>query len=127
MFDLTGESILRKSEELKKELWELALMYELSLGSRTEEMIYKDLDYVIDVMESSSKMGREKKVISLSGITGGDSKKINDYLENKNLVTDYFLVKAMARAISCSEVNAAMGRIVAMPTAGCNFKCCREI
>jgi len=28
------------------------------------------------------------------------------------------MVKAMARAISSSEVNAAMGRIVASPTAG---------
>ena len=93
-------------------------MYELSLGNKTEEVIYNELDYVIDVMESSSKKGREKKVISLSGLIGGDSKKIEDYLNNDKMVTDYFLVKAMARAISCSEVNSAMGKIVAMPTAG---------
>lgn len=119
MFTLTGEEILKKCNELNKELWEIALMYELSLGNKTKEMIYKDLDYVIDVMESSSKRGREEIVISLSGLIGGDSKKIQDYLDsNPQLVTDYFLVKAMGRAISCSEVNAAMGKIVAMPTAG---------
>ena len=118
MFILTGEEILKKCDELNKELWEIGLMYELSLGNKTEEVIYNELDYVIDVIESSSKKGREKKVISLSGLIGGDSKKIEDYLNNDKMVTDYFLVKAMARAISCSEVNSAMGKIVAMPTAG---------
>ena len=118
MFILTGEEILKKCDELNKELWEIGLMYELSLGNKTEEVIYNELDYVIDVMESSSKKGREKKVISLSWLIGGDSKKIEDYLNNDKMVTDYFLVKAMARAISCSEVNSAMGKIVAMPTAG---------
>lgn len=119
MFILTGEEILKKCRELNKELWEVALMYELSLGNKTKEMIYKDLDYVIDVMESSSRRGREEIVVSLSGLIGGDSKKIQEYLEsNSFLVTDYFLVKAMGRAVSCSEVNAAMGKIVAMPTAG---------
>lgn len=118
MFILTGEEILKKCDELNKELWEIGLMYELSLGNKTEEEIYNELDYVIDVMESSSKKGREKKVISLSGLIGGDSKKIEDYLNDDKMVTDYFLVKAMARAISCSEVNSAMGKIVAMPTAG---------
>ena len=118
MFILTGEEILKKCDELNKELWQIGLMYELSLGNKTEEVIYNELDYVIDVMESSSKKGREKKVISLSGLIGGDSKKIEDYLNNDKMVTDYFLVKAMARAISCSEVNSAMGKIVAMPTAG---------
>ena len=118
MFILTGEEILKKCDELNKERWEIGLMYELSLGNKTEEVIYNELDYVIDVMESSSKKGREKKVISLSGLIGGDSKKIEDYLNNDKMVTDYFIVKAMARAISCSEVNSAMGKIVAMPTAG---------
>ena len=44
MFILTGEEILKKCYELNKELWEVALMYELSLGNKTKEMIYKDLD-----------------------------------------------------------------------------------
>ncbi len=118
MFELTGKAILDKCNELNKELWEIALMYELSLGNKTKEEVYKNLDNVIDVMEDSSKKGREKRVISLSGITGGDGKLLNDYAEREKVITDPFLVKAMARAISCSEVNASMGRIVAMPTAG---------
>lgn len=120
MFKLTGEDIIRKCKELNKELWEIALMYELSQEVKTEEEIYNDLDNVINVMESSSEKGRKTEVISLSGLIGGDGKKLQDYIEKEDnrLVTDYFLVKAMSRAISCSEVNAAMGKIVAMPTAG---------
>lgn len=118
MFELSGEGILNKCRELNKELWQIALMYELSLGNKSEEDIYRNLDKVIDVMEESSKTAREKKVISLSGLTGGDSKKLNDYANSGRVITDPFLVRAMARAMSCSEVNAAMGKIVAMPTAG---------
>lgn len=118
MFEMNAVSILEKCSELNCELWEIALNYELSLGNKTKEKIYKDLDYIIEVMEESSKRGREKKVISLSGLIGGDSKKLNDYLESGRMINDPFVIKAMARAISCSEVNAAMGRIVAMPTAG---------
>lgn len=120
LFNLTGEEILKKCNEMNKDLWEIALMYELSLGVKMKDEIYKNLDYVIDVMESSSERGRKTEVISLSGLIGGDGKKLEDYANNKNnkLVTDYFLIKAMGRAISCSEVNSAMGKIVAMPTAG---------
>ena len=40
------------------------------------------------------------------------------YLENNETLTGDVIVKAMAMALSSSEVNASMGRIVACPTAG---------
>lgn len=113
-----GEHILNYANDLNKEIWEIALMYELSLKEKTREDIYRDLDYVIDVMEISSKKARQEIVVSLSGIIGGDAKKLEEYSEKGRVITDSFMVKAMGRALSCSEVNAAMGKIVAMPTAG---------
>ena len=60
----------------------------------------------------------KKKYIHVSGLIGGDGYKIKKYLEKGNTLTGDVTVKAMAMALSSSEVNAAMGRIVACPTAG---------
>ena len=43
---------------------------------------------------------------------------VSEYLENNETLTGDVIVKAMAMALSSSEVNASMGRIVACPTAG---------
>ena len=72
----------------------------------------------LKVMKDGATEGREKEVYSLSGLIGGDGYKIQKYLEKGNTLTGDVTVKAMAMALSSSEVNAAMGRIVACPTAG---------
>ncbi len=50
-------------------------------------------------------------------IIGGDAKLLNDYSKTKSY-TGSTVNKAMARALSSSEVNASMGKICAAPTAG---------
>ncbi len=72
----------------------------------------------LKVMINSSKEAMEREVISISGLIGGDALKLRKYFEEKETLCGDFTVKAMARALSCSEVNAAMGKIVAAPTAG---------
>lgn len=69
-------------------------------------------------MKESTSFALKNEIKSVSGLIGGDALKLNIYVESNNTLTGNFIVKAMARAISCSEVNAAMGRIVACPTAG---------
>ncbi len=69
-------------------------------------------------MQEAANQALDKDVRSISGLIGGDAKKLKNYSESGKTLTGEFLVKAMARAISCSEVNAAMGKIVASPTAG---------
>ncbi|EPS49715.1 L-serine dehydratase subunit alpha [Clostridium botulinum CFSAN002369] len=72
----------------------------------------------LKVMQHSAEIGREKEVKSVSGLIGGDALKLEKYSKGENTLTGNFMVRAMAMAISTSEVNAAMGRIVASPTAG---------
>ena len=69
-------------------------------------------------MREGANEGREKKIYSVSGLIGGDGYKINKYLREGKTLTGDVTVRAMAMALSSSEVNAAMGRIVACPTAG---------
>lgn len=72
----------------------------------------------LEVMKESAEYGLKNKTRSVSGMLGGDAFKLNRYLEKGRTLNDGFILKAMARALSCSEVNAAMGKIVAAPTAG---------
>lgn len=67
-------------------------------------------------MQASIERGISNTEKSLSGLTGGDAKKLYHYA-GKGYMGDEVL-KAAAYAVGISEVNAVMGRIVACPTAG---------
>ncbi|MEG0771865.1 L-serine ammonia-lyase, iron-sulfur-dependent, subunit alpha [Clostridium sp.] len=86
-------------------------------GVSREELIEK-MGKNLEVMMNSSKEAMEREVYSISGLIGGEAIKIKKYYENNATLCGDFMGMAMARALSCSEVNAAMGKIVAAPTAG---------
>ncbi len=59
--------------------------------------------------------GREK---SASGLVGGDASRLVQRLEDGQTLSGSTIGKAAAYAMAVNEVNAAMGKIVACPTAG---------
>ena len=69
-------------------------------------------------MKASAKRALEEDVRSVTGMTGGNAKKMHEYFLGGKSVLGDTPAMAMAFALSTSEVNAAMGRIVAAPTAG---------
>lgn len=69
-------------------------------------------------MKKSANAGLAEPITSMSGMTGKNAFKVNDYSMNSKSISGALITKAMARALSTSEVNASMGRIVAAPTAG---------
>lgn len=89
---------------------------------KTADISYDDLinkmKKTLSIMKSSAKEALDKEIISISGLTGGNAKKIEDYKNNNKTLSGEFLNSAMAKAYSTSEVNASMGKIVAAPTAG---------
>lgn len=87
------------------------------LGLTREELIEK-MRESLEVMKHSATEALEKEVKSVSGLTGGNSKKIEDYKKNGKTLSGDLINSAMAKAFSTSEVNASMGKIVAAPTAG---------
>ncbi len=68
----------------------------------------------LTVMEQSAKPDQNRR--SNSGLTGGDGWKMHQYEEKA--LSGAFCAKAMATALTVAESNAAMGKIVASPTAG---------
>lgn len=83
----------------------------------SEEELYNRMKDSLYVMQEAVREGKNPKLRSTSGLTGGDAAKVEAYADTGG-ITGTFLNHAMARAIAVSEYNAAMGKIVASPTAG---------
>ncbi|WP_125152534.1 L-serine ammonia-lyase, iron-sulfur-dependent, subunit alpha [Clostridium rectalis] len=118
MFVNSGAELIKVCKEDNISIWEYALNTEAEESGVSKEKIFERMRKTLDVMKHSAKYGMENKVKSVSGLIGGDAFKLHIYEEERNTLTGSLMVKAMARALSSSEVNAAMGKIVACPTAG---------
>ncbi|MDZ4994319.1 L-serine ammonia-lyase, iron-sulfur-dependent, subunit alpha [Clostridium perfringens] len=118
MLARNGAELLEICRENNFSLAEYAIQHEMESKNCTREDVIKGMEKVLHVMKEAANEGQEKKVYSVSGLIGGDAYKLRKYLEKGNTLTGNVMVGAMARALSCSEVNASMGRIVACPTAG---------
>lgn len=118
MYAKNGEELLNICNKYNLSLSEFAIQYEIESKSCEGIDVINNMRKVLNIMKKSTNEGQEKKVYSVSGLIGGDAYKVRKYLESGKSLTGDVMVKAMARALSCSEVNASMGRIVACPTAG---------
>ena len=112
------ELLKERCQEEGLSLWELSVKDEIENTGRTEEEIFDRLQRTLDIMKESSHAALEVPVRSVTGMTGGNAKTMNDYFLGGESILGNTAAQAMAMALSTSEVNAAMGRIVAAPTAG---------
>lgn len=118
MLARNGAELLEICRENNFSLAEYAIQHEMESKNCAREDVIKGMEKVLHVMKEAANEGQEKKIYSVSGLIGGDAYKLRKYLNKGNTLTGDVMVGAMARALSCSEVNASMGRIVACPTAG---------
>jgi L-serine dehydratase len=113
-----GEELIRVCSEKNIKIWEYALENEAKSTGVSADKIIEKMKNNLKIMKNSAEYGMKHRVKSISGLIGGDAYKLNEYIKKGNSLTGDFNLKLMARALSCSEVNAAMGKIVAAPTAG---------
>ncbi|WP_027625569.1 L-serine ammonia-lyase, iron-sulfur-dependent, subunit alpha [Clostridium lundense] len=118
MFVSSGKELIEVCEKENLTIWEYTLREEVEKSGLDREKVIEKMRQNLNVMISSSTYAQENSVKSVSGLIGGDAVKLKEFAESGKTLTGQFMVKAMARAISSSEVNAAMGKIVACPTAG---------
>ncbi|HSP00393.1 MAG TPA: L-serine ammonia-lyase, iron-sulfur-dependent, subunit alpha, partial [Thioalkalivibrio sp.] len=118
MFPQYAHELLKICEEEGLHLGEVAVRHEVEESDASREEVLDELKEVIQVMKLAATEGRRRLVFSVSGLIGGDSTKISAYAKTGQSITGDVMTNAMAYAMSSSEVNAAMGRIVAAPTAG---------
>ncbi len=84
----------------------------------TEEETFAKMAENYKVMAECIEPGCDPNLRSSSGLTGGSAYKMRQVSESGKSLTGSFLSGALYRALAVSELNAAMGRIVAAPTAG---------
>ncbi|WP_307323169.1 L-serine ammonia-lyase, iron-sulfur-dependent, subunit alpha [Evansella vedderi] len=97
---------------------EIMIRQEMEYHERTREEIFAQMERNLNVMEKAVERGITEDVKSVSGLTGGDGKKLFEYMQSKETLAGNQLLEAVAKAMATNEVNAAMGTICATPTAG---------
>jgi L-serine dehydratase len=107
---------IRDAEKEKKSLAEVALAAEARDQGRSVADIRAVLQRALDVMRSAIEKGIVGDLYSASGLVGGDAAKLRNSTNGPLSQTPFRDI--LTRALAVQEVNAAMGVIVAAPTAG---------
>jgi len=107
---------IRDAEQQGISLARLALATEAKDQGRTVDDIRAALRRALDVMRGAVERGMVGDLHSASGLVGGDAAKLRTGPAGPLSGTPFRDV--LARALAVQEVNAAMGVIVAAPTAG---------
>lgn len=113
-----GEDLIKLCNEKNKKIYEIVLEKESDTTDLTLEEIRNMMNENLKVMMESSKSALNNKVKSVSGLIGGEAMKVKEYEKCNKTVCGKTINIAMAKALSTSEINASMGKIVAAPTAG---------
>ena len=110
-------AICEAAEQQQVTISALVLSDQAEQTEMPEEALYERMKNSLYVMQEAVREGKNPDLRSTSGLTGGDAARMEAYAAGGG-ITGTFLNHAMARAVAVSEYNAAMGRIVAAPTAG---------
>jgi L-serine dehydratase len=109
------ESLLRDAEESGRSLPRVILETEARESGASPEEIRSRILRTLGVMRTAIDEGLKGEVRSASGMTGGRARRLH---ERGPRLLGPRVTETLARAIATLEVNAAMGLIVAAPTAG---------
>jgi len=107
---------IKDAEGDKKSLAQVALAAESRDQGRPIQDIRAALQRALDVMRGAIEKGLVGDLYSASGLVGGDAAKLR--LSAKGPLAQTPFRDILTRALAVQEVNAAMGVIVAAPTAG---------
>ena len=107
---------IKDAESEKKSLAQVALAAESRDQGRPVQDIRAALQRALDVMRSAIEKGLVGDLYSASGLVGGDTAKLRNSAKGPLAQTPFRDI--LTRALAVQEVNAAMGVIVAAPTAG---------
>lgn len=115
MYKSLAEAI-KDAESKKIRLSQLALETEAKDNGRSVADIRSVLLRALVVMRGAIEQGQDPDIRSASGLVGGDAAKLRN--NAKGPLADTVFRDILMRALAVQEVNAAMGVIVAAPTAG---------
>lgn len=112
------EGLLKIAMEREVPLWKIILENEMKLSQMTEEEVFTNLSRRYKVMEASAHKAMEQNLHVKGSLINGLAYSQNQYAKEGNTLSGELINHVMALALSSSEVNVAMGKICAAPTAG---------
>ena len=111
------QEIFDKAEQGQKPFWRVILDTDMEEREVTEEGSMERMRFTWKAMlESVEKYQGDRR--SVSGLVGGDGKRMREYAANHEMLSGSYIQEVIATALSVGESNACMCKIVAAPTAG---------
>ena len=114
MYDSLDDAIAAANDD-RVSLGEIALRAEIEPGLLDRPTVEARLGQALAVMRRSVEQGLTGELHSVSGLVGGDAAKL---VTGRGPMAGTLFNEVLAGALAVQEVNAAMGVIVAAPTAG---------
>ncbi len=111
------KEILDKCESDGREFWRVILEDDMADRNVDENESAGKMRELWDAMYQAAK-GYDGSIKSASGLSGGDGKKMEEYIKTHECLCGDFMGKVITEALKMGESNACMKRIVAAPTAG---------
>lgn len=112
------QDIIKEAEKKNCKISELVLNDQSSEMGLSHEELREKMKKNLYTMQESVRNGLNKALRSASGLSGGNSSKIMERSQKGDTLVGEGFTRAVSYAVSVSEYNACMGRIVAAPTAG---------
>ena len=111
------EEIFRKIEQTGKPFWEVVLDADMEERQATRETSLEKMRRTwLAMLEADDTYRADRR--SVSGLVGGDGRKMREYAAEGISICGDFLSEVIAVALCTGESNACMRKIVAAPTAG---------
>lgn len=117
MFYTIKELVEQADSRFDGNIAELMIETEIELTGRSREEILYIMSRNLEVMKASVVNGLTESK-SISGLTGGDAVKMDQYLKSGKTLSDKTVLTAVRNAMAVNELNAKMGLVCATPTAG---------
>lgn len=116
MFRTVAE-LVERAEREDILISEVMIRQEMDVKDLSREEVYEQMERNLEVMEQAVEDSL-KGVESVTGLTGGDAVRVQNYMKENTPLSGNILLDAVSKAMGTNEVNAAMGMICATPTAG---------
>lgn len=113
-----GTELLDLCKKYNKKIFQIMIEREIAITNTSEEEIINKMMISLEIMKNSVEKGLTEDIKSMGGLIGGDARRIKERSHAARPVCGLVMSKAISRSMAVLEVNAAMGKIVAAPTAG---------
>ncbi|WP_303673703.1 L-serine ammonia-lyase, iron-sulfur-dependent, subunit alpha [Vampirovibrio chlorellavorus] len=112
------QELLTYCQEHQCGVAEAALRYEEAYSGKQRAEILAGMEAILQQMRDTVTSGIHSTEKSMSGLTGGDARRIMDFMNQPQCFLSPVEMKMIAFGLATLEENSRMKRIVACPTAG---------